>query len=87
MNLDNRENYLTERRMLERMPVPTLQKLVGELHDIRYKDQDIEVDAYHRLAASVLIDRTNKGQTLIYHLKNFLGLVLLVCKTFLIFKV
>lgn len=86
MNLDNKENYHKEKTLLERMPLESLQKLVGELHNIRYIDNDIEVDAYYRLASSVLIDRTRSGQSLIFHLKNYLGLVLVVCKSVLILK-
>lgn len=87
MEIDNREAYLRERRLLNRLPLKELQKLVGELFNIRYIDQDIEVDAYYRLASSVLLERSNKGQTLVFHLKNFLGILLLVCKTVLILKV
>jgi hypothetical protein len=87
MNLDNRENYLKEKRLLKRMSLSNLQRLVGELHNIRYIDHDVEVHAYHRLASSVLLERSNSGKSLIFHLKNFIGLMLLVCKTFLIFKV
>ena len=87
MNLDNRQNYLKEKLLLKRMPIDKLKAMVGELFNIRYVDQDIEVDAYYRLASSVLLERENRGQTLIFHLKNFLGLMLLVCTSVLIFKV
>lgn len=87
MNLDNRQNYLKERLLLKRMPIDKLKAMVGELFNIRYVDQDIEVDAYYRLASSVLLEREHRGQTLIFHLKNFLGLMLLVCTSVLIFKV
>jgi len=88
MNLDNRENYTKEQILLHRLPLTKLQKLVGELFQLRYEENDIEVDAYYRLASSVLIRRTSTGSTLIFHMKNFIcvTLLILVCLTYNIFN-
>jgi len=73
--LDDKETYLNERRILKGMPISKLKELVGKLYEMRYEEHDIEVHSYHRLASSVLIDRTKNGDTLIFHLKNFIGLL------------
>jgi len=77
MNLGNREEYFKEQRLLLKVPIKKLERMVGELYKIRYEDQDITVDAYYRLAASVLLRRSGKGQTLVYHLKNYNPILLL----------
>lgn len=77
MNLDNRENYLKEQVLLRRLPISKLEKLVGEMHKIRYDENDIRIDAYYRLAVTVLLDRTRIGKSLIYHMKNFIGFMLI----------
>jgi hypothetical protein len=84
MNLDNQENYLKEQRLLNRLPINKLQKLVRELFKLRYEENDIEVDGYYRLASSVLIRRTSTGGTLIFHMKKFIcvALLLFVCLTY-----
>ena len=78
MNLDNRENYTKEQILLHRLPLTKLQKLVGELFQLRYEENDIEVDAYYRLASSVLIRRTSTVSILIFHMKNFICVTLLI---------
>lgn len=78
MDLDDREAYLKEKLRLLRMPLPKLQRVVGDLHQRVYEDNDIEAYSYHRLASSVLIDRTKTGSTLIYHLKNFIGMLVVL---------
>ena len=70
MNLDNQENYTKEQILLHRLPLTKLQKLVGELFQLRYEENDIEVDAYYRLASFVLNQRKENRQSLIFHLKN-----------------
>jgi hypothetical protein len=50
------------------MSLPKLETLVGELHQRRVMDHDIEVEAQYRLAGWVLIQRTKKDNSLIYHL-------------------
>ena len=78
MNLDNRENYTKEQILLHRLPLTKLQKLVGELFQLRYEENDIEVDAYYRLASFVLNQRKENRQSLIFHLKNLVVSLLLV---------
>ena len=75
MNLDNRENYLKERALLFNLPLLKLKKYVAEMHKIRYDDNDIEVEAEYRLASFVLTRRTRSGSSLIFHMKNFIGLL------------
>ncbi len=77
MNLDNRENYQREMRLLYRLPLSKLKSFVGELYQTRFEEQDIEVDAYYRLASHVLNQRKENRQTLLFHMKNLVaGLVI-----------
>jgi len=73
MNLDNKENYQKEMRLLYKLSIDKLKKFVGELHKIRFEDHDIEIDAYYRLASLVLNQRKENKTSLIFHLKNFIG--------------
>ena len=73
MNLDDKVVYARERALLYRLSLSELKKYVGEMYKIRYEDQDIEIDAYYRLASFVLNQRTKTDSTLIFHMKNFLG--------------
>ena len=76
MNLDNKENYQREMRLLNRLSLDKLKSFVAEMHKIRYGDNDIEIDAYYRLASHVLIQRKEDRQSLIFHLKNLVvGLI------------
>ena len=70
MNLDNKENYQKEMRLLYRLSLDKLKSFVAELHKLRYDDNDIEIDAYYRLASHVLTQRRENRQSLIFHLKN-----------------
>ena len=78
MNLDSREIYQRELRLLHRLPLDKLGKFVGEMHKVRFEDNDIEVDAYYRLASFVLNQRKENRQSLIFHLKNLVVSLLLV---------
>ena len=78
MNLDNKQIYQRELRLLHRLSLPELKSFVGELYKTRYEDQDIEADAYYRLASHVLNQRKENRQSLIFHMKNLVaGLVIL----------
>ena len=78
MNLDNKENYQREMRLLNRLSLDKLKSFVGELHKTRFEDNDIEVDAYYRLATHVLIQRKENRQSLIFHMKNLVaGLIII----------
>ena len=70
MNLDNKENYQKEMRLLYRLPLNKLKACVGELYQIRFEEQDAEGDAYYRLASHVLNQRKEGRRSLIFHLKN-----------------
>jgi hypothetical protein len=72
MNLDNREIYLRERQKLFKLSTKQLEALLGELFARRYGEHDISVDAYYRIVAQAYNTRLRKGDSLIFHLKNFL---------------
>ena len=78
MNLDNKENYQKELRLLHRLPINKLKSFVEELYITRYEVQDIEVDAYYRLASYVLNQRKEDRQSLIFHLKNLVVSLILL---------
>jgi hypothetical protein len=78
MNLDNRENYQRETELLCRLSLRELKAFVGELYKIRFEDQDIEVDAYYRLASHVLNRRKEKRQLLTFHLKNLVVSLIII---------
>ena len=78
MNLDNKENYQKEMRLLYRLPLNKLKAFVGELYRIRFEEQDIETDSYYRLASHVLNQRREDRQSLIFHMKNLVaGLIII----------
>jgi len=78
MNLDNKEKYHKEMRLLNRLSLDKLKSLVAEMHKIRFEDNDIEVEAYYRLATHVLIQRKENRQSLIFHMKNLVaGLIII----------
>jgi len=76
-NLDDKQIYLSERRILKRMPLANLKKLVGELYVQRFDNNDIELDGYYRLATSVLLDRKENKTSLIFHLQNLVVSIIL----------
>ncbi len=78
MNLDNKENYQREMKLLYRLSLDKLKSFVGELHKTRFEDNDIEVDAYYRLASHVLLQRKENRQTLIFHMKNLVASLILI---------
>jgi hypothetical protein len=70
MNLDNKENYQREMKLLYRLPMGKLKAFIGELYQARFEEQDIEVESYYRLASHVLNQRKENRRSLIFHLKN-----------------
>jgi hypothetical protein len=59
VNLDNRENYMKEQRLLMRQSTIKLKQTVADLYKIRYGEtQNESVDGYYRLAVSVLLERS-----------------------------
>ena len=60
-----------------RMPLPQLKTLMEDLYHKRYYEYDVSVEALYRLGSLVLNKRTSKSGSLIFHLKNFVGMLLL----------
>jgi hypothetical protein len=60
LDLDNRKTYLSEQELLLRMPMLKLNRIVKELYEMRFNDQEIIVEAYYRLAVAVLLKRKKK---------------------------
>jgi len=78
MNLDSKENYQREMKLLHRLPLGELKSFVGELYQTRFEEHNIEEDAYYRLASHVLNQRKEGRQSLIFHMKNLVaGLILI----------
>jgi len=75
MFLDNRETYLKERSKLLQKSKRDLEILLEGLHKRRFEEHDIQIDAYYRLVSHVYNVRVRNGSSLIFHLKNFLGIV------------
>lgn len=78
MNLDNKKNYQREMRLLHRLSLDKLKSFVGELHKLRYDNNDVEIDAYYRLTTHVLIQRKENRQSLIFHMKNLVAGLIIV---------
>lgn len=59
MNLDLSDEDEREvvRRKLAGMTSPQLEKLLGELYQKRYVEQDINYESYYRLASSVYVQK------------------------------
>lgn len=73
MNLDDREVYIRERQKLCKLSTKKLEALLEELFARRYGEHDISIDAYYRIASQVYNARVRKGNSLIFHLKSFIG--------------
>jgi len=65
-----REQYVSLYRTYHRMSTETLQKAIRSLYTRKFENNDIDVYEEHRIAARVLLDRSNDGKSLIYHLQN-----------------
>jgi hypothetical protein len=70
---EERNNYYSHYFNFKRMPLQKLERVLGELWEKRYTDHDISCYNEHRIAARVYLERTKKGESLIFHLQNFLG--------------
>ena len=66
-----KEDYIEQRKKLNRLPLPKLERMLKVLSYLRYDLNNIDVESEHRLASSVYLQRTRKDNSLIYHLKNF----------------
>lgn len=74
--MGRREEYLKERKELSKLSVTQLEKLLGELGKRRYEEYDISIENKHRIASSVYLQKVRKGDSLIFHLRNFIGALL-----------
>jgi hypothetical protein len=73
IHFGSREDYLLEREKVSRLGTDRLEKLLGELYEKRYVEQDINYESYYRLVSSVYVHRTRDNRALKFHLQNFLG--------------
>lgn len=73
MRFEKRGDYIKERKRLMKIPIEELEYQLGVLWEKRYEEQDILYESQHRLTSSVYLERTRSGDSLIFHLKNFLG--------------
>lgn len=80
--LDDKLSYRKLCQRYSRMPIYQLQKELGELHKKRFIEHDIEYTEVYRVAARVYNTRTRDGSGLIFHLKNFVPLLITFCITF-----
>lgn len=86
MNLDDKVIYKNQHMKLCKMPLEKLRDLVAELGKKRYGEQDIEVDAHFRMASGILHQRARSGGSLIFHMKNFMGVLVgfILFRTFIV---
>ena len=76
MNWKRKEEYLRERVRLNRLSLSQLENRLADLGKRRYEENDITVENDFRLTSSVYVQKTRKGGSLIFHLKSYLGLLL-----------
>lgn len=80
--LDDKKNYRKLCQRYSRMPIPQLKKELGEMYRKRFIEHDIECTEVYRVAARVYNVRTRSGSSLMFHLKNFIPLLITICTTF-----
>jgi hypothetical protein len=68
-----KEQYRERRRFYMRLPIRKLESTLEDLYNKRYFEYDIGLEADYRIASAAYVNRTKTGESLIYHLKNFLG--------------
>lgn len=73
IHFGTREDYIVKRKELTKLNPRQLEKLLGELYEKRYIEQDINYESYYRLASSVYVHKTRDNKALTFHLQNFLG--------------
>lgn len=73
IHFGTREEYLKKRKELTKLNPKQLEKLLGELYEKRYIEQDINYESYYRLVSSVYVHKTRDNKALTFHLQNFLG--------------
>lgn len=73
IHFGTREEYLIKRREVSKLKIAELEKLLGDLYEKRYVEQDVNYESYYRLASSVYVHKTRDNKALTFHLHNFLG--------------
>jgi len=72
MIYNTREEYREARKKLARLSTPALERLLGELSQKRYDEQDVSYESDHRMASSVYIQRKMDAKQLMFHMKKFI---------------
>ena len=67
-----KEEYQALYMMYFEMETPALQQAVTDLYRRKFIHNDIEAYNTHRIAARVLLEREHTGESLVYHMKDFL---------------
>ena len=68
-----RDLYLYHYARFRAMTITKLERVLGELWEKRYTECDNNYVNEHRIAARVYLEKTRKGDSLLFHLKNYLG--------------
>lgn len=86
--MGRREEYLKERQRLNRLTVSQLEKLLEDLGKKRFDENDISVESEFRITSSVYLQKVRKGDSLIFHLRNFIGALFfsIIFGIFIIYK-
>lgn len=75
MNLDRPDEREVLIARLVRKSDNELEALLADLYKRRYIDYEIEIDEEYRVTSHVYLSRNRTGNSLIFHLKKFLGIV------------
>jgi hypothetical protein len=70
---EERDHYHYNYYKFSRMSTEKLQEKLQELGRRRYEEYDNTCCTEHRIAARVYLEKTRKGESLVFHLQNFLG--------------
>lgn len=68
---ESKEEYLLERTKLSDLKSEDLEKLLGQLYQKRYVEQDVDYESYYRLVSSVYTQRKMDSRKLLFHMKKF----------------
>ena len=74
----DKKNYMATYMRYCKMPIDELQRQLKVLYRRRYDEHDIEYHEEYRLASRAYITRTKSGSGLIFHLKNFIPVLVLI---------
>ncbi len=66
-----KNEYKQKRRAYNKMTPEQLEKVLGDFYIRRYFNYEIELDNEYRLVSSVYLEKTRTGDSLIFHLKNY----------------